>query len=239
MKPTVCLVTAYDQAYAACAALTVPRMRAFSTLHGYELRALRREACARPGGWIKIEPILEALEDDFDFVFWMDADALIIRRDVDVRTAAIDGADLMMVWHGPDTAELLEPNFIPHFNSGVMLIRSSDWSREFFARVWETGQLPHTWRDQAAMLRLLGYDNILGLGPERPDEPNRSQIARLATVWNAIPGVAMVPDPIVHHFAGRPLDDRLRLLHETAKSLWSRDISSTLRRAFSRLRMRQ
>jgi hypothetical protein len=107
-----------------------------------------------------------------------------------------------MVWHGPDTAEIMAADFVPHFNSGVMLIRASDWSRAFFERVWQIGQMPHAWFDQATILHVLGYDGCLGLGPNRPDEPNRSHLARLDTIWNSIPGLATAPDPIVHHYAG-------------------------------------
>jgi hypothetical protein len=199
------------------------------------VRAIHREDWERPRGWIKIEAIREVLEDDFDFVFWIDADAIAWRRDVDVRTAAVDSASLQMAWHGPDTSRIEARNFVPHFNSGIMLIRVNDWSHNFFRQVWEVGQLPHHWSDQATILHLLGYDDCLGLGPNRPDEPNRSRLARLDTVWNSTPGLAVTPDPIIHHYAGisNPLT-RLRMIEVDARTVHLREgAGPQLRQAFA------
>ena len=91
--------------------------------------------------WLKIEVIRAALDDNYDFVLWMDVDAVVLRNDVDIRSAAVDAADLHMAWHGPDTSEIMAADFVPHFNSGVMLIRVTDWSRAFFERVWEIGSV--------------------------------------------------------------------------------------------------
>jgi hypothetical protein len=199
------------------------------------VRADYRDQWARPRGWIKIEAIRAALEDDFDFLFWIDADAIVLRRDADIRTAAIDGASLQMAWHGPDTSKIEAANFVPHFNSGVMLIRVNDWSRDFFRRVWDVGQLPHHWSDQATMLHLLGYDECLGLGPNRPEEPDRNRLARLDTIWNSAPGLAVASDAIIHHYAGvsNP-STRLRLIEVDTKTAPLREgASPSLRQAFA------
>lgn len=211
-------------------------MQAFAEAHGYELRFVHRDTCPRPRAWLKIEVIRAMLEDNFDFVFWMDVDAIVLRNDVDIRTAAVGEASLYMAWHGPETSKIVVPDFIPHFNSGVMLIRVNDWSRDFFRRVWETGQLPHHWFDQATIHHLLGYDECLGLGPDRPHEPDRSHLARLDTAWNSVPGLATAPDPLVHHYAGisNP-STRIRLLEADAMTAALREhAGAELRQAFSR-----
>jgi hypothetical protein len=212
-------------------------MKAFAATHGYEQRFIHGDNWKRPRGWLKIEAIRAALEDSSDFVLWIDVDAIVLRNDVDVRTAAVDGADLHMAWHGPETSEIMAADFIAHFNSGVMLIRATDWSRAFFKQVWEIGQLRHPWFDQATILHALGYDGCLGLGPNRPDEPNRSRLARLDTAWNSIPGLAMAPDPIVHHYAGigNP-STRLRMIEVDAMTAPLREHASPpLRQTFSHL----
>jgi hypothetical protein len=236
VKPSVCLLTAYNSTLQPLAAFTVPRMQAFAQAQGYEVRAIHRDDWARPRGWIKIEAIRAALDSsNFDFVFWIDVDAIILRCDVDVRAAAVDSADLHMVWHGPDTARLEAENFVPHFNSGVMLIRVTDWSRDFFSRVWEVGQMPHPWFDQATILHLLGYDTCLGLGPDRPDEPNRSRLAHLDTVWNSVPGLATAPEAIIHHYAGvGNAQTILKLIEVEARTVPLRESASAeLRQAFA------
>jgi hypothetical protein len=211
-------------------------MKAFAAAHGYRQRFVHGNDWKRPRGWLKIEVIRAALEDNFDFVLWMDVDAIVLRNDVDVRTVAADTADLHMAWHGPDTSEIMAADFVPHFNSGVMLIRATDWSRAFFERVWEIGQLEHPWFDQATILHALGYDGCLGLGPDRPDEPNRSRLARLDTIWNSIPGLATAPDPIVHHYAGisNP-STRLKMVEADALTASMREpLDADLRQAIAR-----
>jgi hypothetical protein len=210
-------------------------MYALAQAHGYEVRVVHRDAWERKRGWIKIEAIRAAFDSNFNFVFWIDIDAIIQRCDVDVLTAAVDDADLYMAWHGPDTSKIEAKNFVPHFNSGVMLIRVTEWSRNFFRRVWEVGQLPHHWFDQATILHLLGYDDCLGLGPNRPDEPNRSRLARLDTAWNSAPGLATAPDAIIHHYAGiSSPSTRLRLIELDSRMATLREGASTeLRQAFA------
>lgn len=234
-RQRVCVLTAYNSRMQAIAAFTVPRMHAFAQTQGYEVRAISAEDWQRQRGWIKIEAVLAALDDDFDFILWVDIDALIVRRDVDVRAAAVDGADLHMVWHAPRTSVLQGFDLEPQYNSGVMLIRVADWSRSFFRQVWDVGQIDHPWTDQATILHLLGYDNILLLGPERPEEPNRRRVAHLDPIWNAVPGIAMAPDPIIHHYAG--IEDpmtRLRLMEVDARTLAFRETASPeVRRSFS------
>ncbi|MEA2986832.1 MAG: hypothetical protein QOD94_3086, partial [Alphaproteobacteria bacterium] len=195
----VLVLTAYDPPFAGLAALTVPRMRAFSERHGYAFRETRVSDAGRRPVWMKITALRQALDEDHDLIMWIDVDALILRLDVDLRGALPPGKDLGMVWHGGDA---VMPNGVPaHLNAGVLMVRPGSWSRDFFRRVAET-RLKHYWQEQAAMLHLLGYDAALGLGPDRPQAPDRQQVARLDPAWNAIPAVATVADPIIHHWAG-------------------------------------
>jgi hypothetical protein len=112
----------------------------------------------------------------------------------------------------------------------------TDWSRAFFKQVWNIGQLEHPWFDQATILHALGYDHCLGLGPDRPDEPNRSHLARLDTAWNSIPGLATAPDPIVHHYAGisNP-STRLKMVEADALTASMRErLDADVRQAIAR-----
>jgi hypothetical protein len=140
-----------------------------------------------------------------------------------------------MAWHGPTTSLLQGVDFEPQYNCGVMLIRVTNWSRDFFRQVWEMGQLAHPWTDQATILHLLGYDNLIAIGPERPDEQNRRRLGRLDSAWNAILGIAMAPDPIIHHHAGIDhLPTRLRLMEVDARTVALREAANVeLRQAFS------
>lgn len=240
--PRCCIVTAYRRSeYAALAKLTLPRMQAFAARHGHDLRIHRLEDTDLDRAWMKVPPILDALDSDFEFVVWLDIDALILRLDRDILDAARPGIDLLMSWHEPNPAQLdsflyPEDGIPAHYNAGVYLIRRSNWSRDFFARMLtKRGQLNHPWSDQAALHVMLGLNESLGLGPDLSNVPDRLSVGHLDTVWNSIPGVAMADDPVIHHFAGLPHDVRLRLMESSVAMLEIYETgSSTLRSALSR-----
>lgn len=212
-REKVLLLTAYDQSFGEIASVTVPRMQAYSDRNQCEFHAVTEIDCSRPGGWLKIPPIRHALTLAYDFVFWIDSDALVIRDDVDIRGEASADHDLHLCWLGPETTDWqAPPELVGHFNSGVMLIRNTSWAREFFAKVWESQAREHPWYEQATILHLLGYDNLVGWGTEDPANDDRRRVHHLDPAWNSVPGVAMAPDPIVHHYAGVDMSKRLGLM---------------------------
>jgi len=240
--PKVVVVTAYEQSFSDVAQLTIPRMAHYAKRHDFGFFVNQDPDCGRPRGWIKIPVIRSMLEGQFDFVFWLDADALIVREDVNILSAVDSRAHLQMSWLGPETTDWqAPPSLVGHFNAGILLIRVSRWSRRFFSEVWNVGDLGVGWGDQATILHLLGYDNLIGLGSENPASPFRSRVTRLDPAWNSVPGIAMAPDPVVHHYAGMPHADRLHFMpadlgfardgDEGARQTWARELSLRVRLA--------
>jgi hypothetical protein len=185
-------------------------MKAISEAQGYEFIAVEAEPTIRHPTWLKIAPIREAIEKSFDWVLWVDADALFLRVDRDIRDEIRGNVDIRMAWHVPLKEVTDDP---PHFNNGVMLIRCCDWARRFFAQVWDTGPVSDHWDEQATIMHLLGYDDVLGLGPRKVGAFDAARLGLLNIAWNAIPGVTACDDPIVHHYAGiEQLETRLRII---------------------------
>jgi hypothetical protein len=212
-RQTVLLLTAYDQSFADLASLTLPRMRAYAERNKCEFRAITEIDSSRPGGWLKIPPIRQALSEGFDFILWIDADALLIRNDVDIRDEVRPNHDLSLSWLGPETTDWqAPPDVVGHFNTGVMLIRNTPWAHDFFARVWASTPMDHSWWEQATILHLLGYNNLIGKGIEDPTNVDRQRVHKLDPAWNSVPGIAMAADPIVHHYAGVDMSKRFDLM---------------------------
>ncbi len=231
----VLMLRGCDLAQAALAKITIPAMRRYADRHLCELRVVTKTTVDRHPAWMKIPSIREALTEEFDFVLWLDADALIVRSDVDVRTAIHPTADLQLSWHGPETTDWqAPPELPPHFNAGVLLIRVSSWSKDFFARVWETGQLENAmWHDQSTMHHVLCCSNVFSL--ENWIHPAKSHVAHLDAAWNSIPGVATAPDPIINHYAGIEDSMRLRLLEIDCETLpYRENATGQVRSGFSR-----
>lgn len=102
-----CIVTAYQgDDFAKLAALTLPRMETFAARHGHELVVHKLDGSGFTNSWMKIPAIISALRSGFDFVLWLDIDALILRTDRDFLEDVQPGIDLLVSWHGPETARI-------------------------------------------------------------------------------------------------------------------------------------
>jgi hypothetical protein len=69
------------------------------------------------GGWAKLDLVEMALDRDYQYVFWIDADAMIVDLNTDLRTGAPEGIGMVM-HDGPGTPG-------PHLNVGVMLMQNT------------------------------------------------------------------------------------------------------------------
>ena len=94
-------------------------------------------------------------------------------------------------------------------NTGVFLIRKSEWSEGLLRRLRES-YLEQGWNDGAALLDLLGYYHLLHAGREPGlDHTLLARIRWLDLEWNGVPGAAESPNPVVVHYAGHDLLQRL------------------------------
>jgi hypothetical protein len=233
MARSVCLLTAYTTDLEDVAAISVPHMRRYAERFGYEFRQSRYDdRQSRKPGWLKIDAISNALSEPYDFVFWVDIDTLFVRKDVDVISQTSPDRDLHIVWH--DFAPGGQPS---HFNAGVMLLRNTAWTRDFFKQVWKTGQLPHPWTDQATILFLLGHGaslktdlSSLGTPDQNSIALNQSKVCSWNSEWNVIVGVTDAGDPIIHHYAGMRGTARLSLMQLDEASIVARESSRAMRK---------
>ena len=95
-------------------------------------------------------PIVLDLLERYEWVFWIDADALIVEFSRDIVDELPESAFLGLVEHAYDGHRFP--------NTGVMIVRSSPVAREFWSEVWaRTEYVDHPWWENAAVLSLLGY----------------------------------------------------------------------------------
>ncbi len=142
----------------------------------------------RPAPWGKV-PLIRGLLDEYDWILWLDADVVVVGMDADIAAEIEDGKDLYLVehaWSGEYTA-----------NSGVCLLRSSDWARAFLDEVWRSEHhVDHGWWENAAVLELLGYS----LRPARLVEPTPwlERTKFLDRRFNSVP-VHRAAQPVIVH----------------------------------------
>jgi hypothetical protein len=124
--------------------------RKYAETHGYAFHCDGMEVWDRekPIPWSKFHYLLKYL-DNYDYIFWSDADAIILRQDLKLETHILPllppNKDLLWTYDACN-----------HYNNGHMLIRGKSlWVRDYFKRCLEQNDLLyHIWWDNAAMIRL-------------------------------------------------------------------------------------
>lgn len=116
----------------------------WARLHGYELHQMAQtlDASIRPGAWQKVALLQRALKtippSRAEWLLWLDMDVVI--GDV-ATTFPLDwytGKDLVM-W---GFADKIAAGDVHGMNSGVLLLRNSDWTRALVDAVAEYGRYP-------------------------------------------------------------------------------------------------
>jgi hypothetical protein len=169
-------------------------------------------ADGRPEPWAKI-PLVRSLLADYDWVLWLDADVVIVDLEADIGQEIEADRDLYLVEHNWSQYTA---------NTGVFMLRSSDFARALLDQVWASKRyIDHPWWENAAVLALLGY----GLEPARLVEPT-PWLARTKLIdlrFNSVE-VDRARRPAFVHRGLRETPVRLRLLTgDLACSLGSAD----------------
>ena len=151
-KPSICLTTYFDKNFEKLGHICLKSIKKYGGLYNYDVKLLNVKS-NRPPAWNKILIIKKLLEDkkNYDFILWIDSDALFVRFDCDISKEIELGKDFYLVKHNLNGKELP--------NTGFFLIRNSDWSKNFIKRIWgEKKFIYHHWWENAAVNYLLGFD---------------------------------------------------------------------------------
>jgi len=125
--------------YEVLGVMAIENRRRYCERHGYDFIWDTTIARDRPACWAKIPAILEAFETH-DWVLWADSDTLIFEPDLPIETFCDPAYELIVQSH----EEFLRSVGIPleaglarmPINTGVFLIRRSDWSRAFLSKAY-------------------------------------------------------------------------------------------------------
>ncbi len=187
-----------------------PGLEAFCRFHGHDLVAVQHDVSGgRPTSWGKL-PLLRELLEVYDLVAWVDADAIIVDPRGDIFEHVNHRISMRVVVHRYDGLEI--PNL------GVMAFASTAWSKRFLSRLWNSEEfIDHKWWENAAALRLLGYDVDYPRRETRRFRVASIRVGELDNSWNSIS-----QDPAVHprirHFPGMTQADRLVEMRRAADS---------------------
>ena len=174
---------------------SAPTMQAYALRHGWDVVLSCEELTERPPSWAKVR-LIQQLMDDYEFVFWVDADALHVDLDADVLTHTGPDADVWFARHpqerNPDATVV---------NAGIILARSTDWTRSLVDAMWDSTQfIDHNWWENAALLNLLGHSLEPPYAKLRESDWS-ARIGELPLAWNSVPGYCEADQPAINHHA--------------------------------------
>lgn len=151
MKPTlelkngskICVVTAYNDTMKELGDFTSSHNLVYCQNWGYDFRVYTQdfEQLVHPA-WSKIIFVQDALKD-YEWVFWIDADAVFTNFSLDIERYIQLGADLFLAKEIKDV-----------FNTGVFLIRRNEWSFWLLGELWKMRNDKHEWWEQGAFNKL-------------------------------------------------------------------------------------
>ena len=142
----ICVVTLYTDEIATYGLLSAANKEAYARRHGYGFTAYTRPLdTSRHPAFSKLTAIANHLADN-DWVFWTDADSLIMNPAISLESIIAQGADKDMI--------LTREAGASPVNTGQWLIRNTAWSRAALARIGTPGcpnSRPH-WFEQGAFV---------------------------------------------------------------------------------------
>ena len=181
--------------------------------------------------WLKIKMMIENLEKStHDFYLWIDADAFFCRYEnilnhVDKSKHLFVHNNFFKSAHKTKYKYVNYLTWIP--NVGVLLVRNTKWSLNFFKNVWNKKKyLNHYWPDNAAFMDELGIKaEISKLSQNNISKDTLNKTFFLPGTWNSMPGKNFSNpynneisnfyfNPIIIHLAGIRKRDRLKFLRD-------------------------
>lgn len=176
--------------------LTKERNEEYCKKHDFDFEYLVGDVLGRNimlGGWDRIELIRRAMEKGYDYIVWLDADALIYDVDVDLREACQNNK-IGACWH-----RIPQLN---HWNTGVLYIHNTTETYKFICDWLESYPPPSDgWMEQGVFNRMAMKSR---------------NVVTISDKWNATIDVSMVPDAVVLGFHGQgDSKNRYEMMNQT------------------------
>jgi hypothetical protein len=148
--PRIAIISLYDARYKSIGRYSDLNKMAYAIKHGYTFIAYHDVLdTKRFAPWSKLLALKQQL-DAFDWLFWSDADSLIMNNTVKLESLIDESYDIIITKEAATGV----------LNTGSWLIKSSAWSKKFLTKMITTDQLDLTQGryDQAAFAYFYLHD---------------------------------------------------------------------------------
>lgn len=152
-KTKIAIISLYDDGYKHIGQYSDENKQRYAKKHGYDVFIYHELLDAsRPGPWSKILAIQKHLAD-YDWIYWSDADSLIMNTDIKLESFIDDEHDMI----------ISKECYYGYLNTGSFLIKNSPWSHELLRRIYAQEQFifQTSFWEQAALAHLLEVDKNL------------------------------------------------------------------------------
>ena len=189
----------------------------------------KRTSFERHFYWLKIKMLIEHLETkSHEFYLWLDADSFVCRYEnilnhVDKTKHIFIHNQFFKSKHKTKYKNVDFLTWGP--NVGVILVRNTNWSLNFFKNVWNKKKyLNHYWPDNAAVMDEIGFKaEISNLSNNKPNKSTLNKIQFLSGIWNSMPNKNFNDpknneisnyyfNPVIIHLAGIRRRDRVEFI---------------------------
>jgi hypothetical protein len=184
--------------------LTVPTIKRYANRHGMDSQVAELLDFGLPPSWLKVTLLRDLLDQGYDGVLWVDADALFVRTDEDIRTLAT------APWNWVHN-EYYQPGQPCVPCAGVLAVTQG--AQPILDHVWKLQEVyrDHPWWEQRAALEVFGWDEPSGT-LRNPDGQ-----AALPARWNSTPASPGDDLPVIYHASGIfPVESRVQYLRQYA-----------------------
>ena len=181
--------------------LTQQRHAAYARARGFDYWCIYGDVHPgkQGGAWDKVQLVLDALRRGYEFIVWLDTDAAIMDFSADLRDALPDGASIGAVIHDPERSAYLRQLNVPkHHNVGVLYVRNTPQSVEFFEKWLASWPGIERWAEQGSFNELTASVGC---------------VVAVEDKYNATIGVNESPETIVQGWHGiMPPEKRLAMM---------------------------
>jgi len=212
----ICITTYFDEKFAPIGDLCYKTLQIYGALNQFDVVLFKNIVSRRPPPWHKILVIRKLFAHRYDYVFWVDADAIFTDYKRNIADEIEEDKELYLVKHNIDSKE------IP--NTGVILIKNSEWSHKLLNQIWEKEEyISHKWWENAALIDILGYHDLLNENQtQKLNLDLLKKIKWLGLEWNSLPQICESENSLIKHYASIPFEDRMtKMLHDF--QLFSKD----------------
>ena len=228
---TLKILSGYNFRYSRIGVKSEKNIIKYANYFNFDYEFEKKNKFERHFYWLKIKMLIDNLEEGtHKYYLWLDADAFFCRYENILNH--IDKFKHIHVHNNfYKSAHKTKYNFVNYLtwapNVGVLLVRNTKWSLNFFKNVWNKKKyLKHFWPDNAAFIDEIGLKaEISKISDNNMSKDVMKNVSFLSGIWNSMPKRNFKNpqndevsnfyfDPVIIHLAGIRKRDRLKFIRE-------------------------